>query len=62
MAAKKTPYVDSAWENNPMYPEKRGICEVCKQKDDVKLAFDHVRYICINASACLLRWRKSREK
>lgn len=57
---KKKAYVDSAWENNTTYPEKRGVCEFCDQKDDLKLSFDQVRFICINAHACYLRWTKSR--
>lgn len=60
MAAKKKVYVDSAWENNDSYPTKRGICEFCGQRDDLKLSFDCVRFICINDSACVLRWRKTR--
>lgn len=46
------------WEKNPAYPEKRGVCHVCKQRDDLKLGFDQIRYICKNASACLLRFKK----
>lgn len=49
---------DEKWAKNPEYPEKRGICDVCKQRDNLKLSFDQIRYICINASACLLRFKK----
>ena len=47
------------WEKNPDYPEKRGICDFCGQRDDLKLSFDRIMYICINAHACILRWSKS---
>jgi len=48
-----------AWEDNDeLYPRKRGVCEFCGQRDDLKLAFDQLRYICLNAHACLLRWQK----
>lgn len=57
--AKK--YVDSAWENNSSYPEKRGICEFCGHRDDLKESFDRVRYICKNDHACYLRWVKERD-
>ena len=49
------------WENNSDYPEKRGVCDFCGQRDDLKLAFDRIMWICKNASPCVLRWRKSRE-
>ena len=62
MAKKKTAYVDTAWENNhEKYPLKRGVCEFCGQRDDLKLSFDNVRYICVNDHACFLRWKKNRE-
>lgn len=60
MTEKKKVYVDSAWENNPNYFEKKGVCDFCNQRDLLKLSFDQIRYICTNASACVLRWRKSR--
>lgn len=60
-AKKKAAYVDSAWENNPAYPEKKGICDFCGQKDDLKLSFDQCRFICINDHACVLRWIKDRD-
>lgn len=60
MAEKKKAYVDSAWENNKAYPEKRDVCDFCLQKDDLKLSFDRCRFICINAHACYLRWTKTR--
>lgn len=47
------------WEKNMEYPEKRDICDFCHQRDDVKLAFDQLRYICKNAHACYLRWTKT---
>lgn len=50
----------TAWEKNPQYPEKRDICAFCGQRDDLKLSFDQVRYICIKDHACVLRWRKTR--
>lgn len=53
---------DEKWAKNPEYPEKRGVCECCHQRDDLKLAFDQIRYICKNASACLLRMRKMHGK
>lgn len=49
------------WENNDSYPEKRGVCDFCGTRDDLKLSFDRIMYICKNASACVLRWKKSRE-
>jgi len=60
MTAKK--YVESAWDNNSTYPERRGVCEFCNQRDNLKLSFDRIRYICKNEHACLLRWIKSREE
>ncbi len=60
MTAKKSVYVESAWEfNSKKYPEKRGVCEFCGQRDDLKLSFDRIRYICLNAHACILRWSKN---
>lgn len=47
------------WETDPEYREKRGVCEFCGKRDDLKESFDRVRYICKNASACVLRWKKS---
>lgn len=49
------------WEKNPSYPTQRGQCAYCHQRDDLKLSFDRIRYICLNAHACVLRWRKDRE-
>lgn len=46
------------WETDHRYPEKIGICEVCQQKDTLKLAWDQVRWICLNSHACMLRWTK----
>lgn len=54
----KSSNADERWLSSPDYPEKRGICNVCKQKDDVKLAFDRVNFICKNSHACLLRFGK----
>lgn len=48
------------WEHDSSYPEERGVCEFCGQRDDLKLSFDRIRYICKNDHACVLRWRKSR--
>lgn len=69
MAAKKKsgpiakPRGPQCWEeDNSEYPVKRGICEFCGTKDDLKLSYDKIRYICQNASACVLRWKKTREK
>lgn len=50
------------WEKDPSYPEKRDICEFCGQRDDLKLSFDRVRYICKNAHACFLRWTKNNKE
>lgn len=68
MAAKKKtatiakPRGPQSWEeNHEEYPQKRGICEFCHQRDDLKLSYDKFRYICVNASACFLRWKKSRD-
>lgn len=61
MASKKV-FIDSAWENNTAYPTKRGKCEFCGQKDDLKQAFDRQRYICINDHSCMLRWIKLKQK
>ena len=59
-AKKPAPFKGpTAWEENDEdYPTKRGVCDVCGQRDDLKLAFDRMRYICINDHACLLRWGK----
>ena len=47
------------WEDDDVkYPRKRDICEMCGQRDDLKLAHDLRRYICVNAHACLLRLSK----
>ena len=69
MAAKKKagpiakPKGPQCWEEDDItYPLKRGVCEFCHQKDDLKLSYDMHRYICANAHACMLRWIKSREK
>lgn len=49
------------WENDDeLYPRKRGICEFCGHKDDLKLSFDQIRYICLNPHACFLRWTRAR--
>lgn len=47
-------------EDDEKYPRKRDICSFCGQRDDLKMAFDTLRYICINDHACMLRWHKSR--
>lgn len=58
---KKTPsHNPYDWENNETYPEKKDLCAFCGQTDLVKLSFDHIRFICKNAHACVLRWRKDR--
>lgn len=49
----------SYWEKNKEYPTKRGVCEFCGQRDDLKLSFDRIRYICLNAHTCVLRWKKA---
>jgi hypothetical protein len=55
----KSSNADDKWvENDTIYPRKRGICDTCGQRDDLKLAFDQVHYICINGHACILRWTK----
>lgn len=60
---KKNKYVESAWEfNDQKYPTKRGICDFCSQRDDLKLSFDMIRYICSNDHACMLRWHKQRQE
>lgn len=46
------------WTTDPRFPEKRGICDFCGLRDDLKLSYDLRMYICKNASACILRWRK----
>lgn len=49
------------WKNDDKtYPRKTGTCEFCGTRDKLKLSFDMVRYICVNDSACLLRWKKER--
>lgn len=58
MSKKAPAWVE--WSKNPEYPEKRDTCEFCGHRDQVKLSFDRIRFICINASACVLRWRKER--
>lgn len=68
MATKKKsgpiakPKGPQCWEeDHDEYPLKKGVCEFCHQKDELKLSYDKFRYICLNASACFLRWKKSRE-
>lgn len=51
----------SYWEKNKTYPLRRGVCEFCHHRDDLKLSFDRIRYICLNAHACFLRWKKDRD-
>lgn len=63
MAAKKAvdkkTHAEQAWEeNDSKYPRKKDICNVCKQKDEVKLAYDMHNYICVNMHACMLRFAK----
>ena len=66
MAAKKKaaipkPKGPQSWEeNHDEYPVKRGVCEFCHQRDELKLSYDKHRYICINSHACQLRWIKGR--
>lgn len=69
MVAKKKsgpmakPRGPKSWdEDHDEYPLKKGICGFCGQRDELKLSYDKIRYICTNASACVLRWRKTREK
>lgn len=50
------------WAKNPEYDEKRGTCEFCGSRDDLKLSFDRIRYICKNDHACVLRWKKERSR
>lgn len=56
-AASHNPY---DWENNDNYPVKRDVCDFCGHKDELKLSFDQIRYICINAHVCVNRWRRER--
>lgn len=60
MVSKKAKSTEPVtWKaNDERYPRKRGTCELCGTHDDLKLAYDEHRYICMNDSACLLRWRK----
>lgn len=60
-AKKKAGHNPFDWENNDDYPEKRGVCEHCNHRDDLKLSFDRIRFICKNAHACVLRWSKARQ-
>jgi hypothetical protein len=54
---------EKKWEEDDVkYPRKRDICSCCKQRDDVKLAYDMHNYICLNMHACLLRLGKLQEK
>lgn len=49
------------WEHNSAkYPEKVGVCDHCGTKDDIKLAFDQIHWICINAKVCINRWSRQR--
>lgn len=60
MKAKVKSHQDD-WEHDDVkYPTKRGNCDFCGNRDDLKLSFDRIRLICVNASSCVLRWRKSR--
>lgn len=47
-------------EDDELYPRSRGVCDFCGHRDDLKLSFDQINNICLNASACILRWRKER--
>lgn len=47
-------------EDDDTYPRKREVCDFCGQRDDLKLSFDRVHWICINDHACVLRWKKIR--
>lgn len=58
MAVKKIAAPKGWEEDDETYPRKRDVCDSCGQKDDLKLAFDRQRFICINAHACLLRWKE----
>lgn len=51
------------WENDDeLYPRKRDVCDFCGHRSDLKLSFDQIMWICLNASACVLRWRKARNE
>lgn len=51
----------TCWEeDHEKYPLKRGVCEFCGTRDDLKLSFDMIRWICLNDHACVLRWKKQR--
>lgn len=62
-ATEKKTHAEQAWEENDVkYPRKRDICNCCKQKDDVKLAYDMHNFICLNMHACMLRMAKNHAK
>jgi hypothetical protein len=50
------------WSRNPDYETRRGICDLCGQREELKLSFDRVRFICVNASVCLVRWKKINQR
>lgn len=51
------------WEaDDELYPRSRGVCSFCGQRDDLKLSFDQIHSICVNAHACVLRWSKERNE
>lgn len=58
--ANKTEFRE--WAKNPEYPTKRGVCDFCETKDELKLSFDQIHYICIDAKTCVNRWRRLHNK
>lgn len=62
MATKKS-HAEVTWETDDIkYPRKRDICSCCEQRDSLKLSYDRHNYICLNMSACLLRFAKLHAK
>ncbi len=56
--AKKS-HAEETWEgDDKKYPRKRDICNVCQQRDELKLSYDLHNYICVNMHACMLRFAK----
>ena len=56
----KKSHAEDVWEKDDVkYPRKRDICNVCKQRDEVKLSYDLHNYICVNMHACMLRFAKN---
>lgn len=62
MKAKAKSHQDDWEHNEEKYPTRRGLCEFCGQKDDVKLSFDQIRFICVNAKVCFNRWIRNRHR